>query len=281
MMPSTNIRTRKIFNDFMHIIIVVLTIIALIPLVSILSYIIYKGYRVINWDFITSLPTPAGDVGGGVGNSILGTLILVGVASVVGLPIGIMTAIYLNEYEPTGKFANIVRFVVDILLGIPSVVVGIFAYVAFVSPFGNFSAMSGGLALAIILIPIVVRSTEGVLKLVPNEYREGSYALGVSKWQTIIKIVIPTAMKGIVTGVMLAIARVAGETAPLLLTAFGNHYWSSSLDQPMASLPAQIFEYAKSPYADWIEKAWGAALILIIMILFLNISARILTRKKY
>ena len=280
-MLASNIRTRKVFNDFMHVVIVILTVIALIPLVSILSYIIYKGHRVINWEFLISLPTPAGDIGGGIGNAILGTLVLVGVASIVGLPIGIMTAIYLNEYEPKGRFADIVRFVVDILLGIPSVVVGIFAYIAFVQPFGNFSAMSGGLALAIILIPIVTRSTEGVLKLVPNEYREGSYALGVSKWQTIIKIVIPTAMKGIVTGVMLAVARAAGETAPLLLTAFGNHYWSNSLNEPIASLPAQIFEYAKSPYADWIEKAWGAALVLIIMVLFLNISARLLTRKRY
>ncbi|MEK6265572.1 MAG: phosphate ABC transporter permease PstA [Clostridium sp.] len=280
-MPASNIRTRKIFNDFMHIVIVVLTIIALIPLVSILSYIIYKGYRVIDFGFLTSLPTPAGDIGGGIGNGILGTLILVGVASIVGIPIGVMTAIYLNEYASKGKFAELVRFVVDILLGIPSVVVGIFAYIAFVQPFGGFSAMSGGLALAIILIPIVTRSTEGVLKLVPNDYREGSYALGVSQWQTIIKIVIPTAMKGIVTGIMLAVARAAGETAPLLLTAFGNIYWSSSLNEPIASLPAQIFEYAKSPYADWIEKAWGAALVLIIMVLLLNVSARILTRKKY
>ena len=280
-MVASNIRTRKIFNDFMHVIIVMLTIIALIPLVSILSYIIYKGYRVINFEFLISLPTPAGDRGGGIGNAIIGTLILVGVASIVGLPIGIMTAIYLNEYDNKGRFSNIVRFVVDTLLGVPSVVVGIFAYIAFVRPFGGFSAMSGGLALAIILIPIVTRSTEGVLKLVPNEYREGSYALGVSKWQTIIKIVIPTATKGIVTGVMLAVARAAGETAPLLLTAFGNHYWSHSLSEPIASLPAQIFEYAKSPYTDWIEKAWGAALILIIMVLFLNISARLITRKKY
>ena len=168
-MVASNIGTRKIINDFMHVVIVILTVIALIPLISILSYIIYKGYRVIDFQFLISLPTPAGDIGGGIGNAILGTLILVGVASIVGLPIGIMTAIYLNEYASKGKFAELVRFVVDILLGIPSVVVGIFAYIAFVQPFGNFSAMSGGLALAIILIPIVTRSTEGVLKLVPNE----------------------------------------------------------------------------------------------------------------
>jgi len=280
-MLAGNIEARKIFNNFMHVVIVILTVLALIPLISILSYIIYKGYKVINFEFLTSLPTPAGDIGGGIGNAILGTLVLVGVASVIGLPIGIMSAIYLNEYEPKGKFAEVVRFVVDILLGIPSVVVGIFAYIAFVKPFGGFSAMSGGMALTIILIPIVTRSTEGVLKLVPNEYREGSYALGVSKWQTIVKIVIPTAMKGIVTGVMLAVARAAGETAPLLLTAFGNQYWSSSLSEPIASLPAQIFQYAKSPYTDWIDKAWGAALVLIIMVLFLNITARIITRKKY
>lgn len=280
-MLSGNIRKRRIFSKFMYFIIILLTLIALIPLISILSYIVYRGYRVINWEFLVSLPTPAGEVGGGIGNSILGTFILVLTAAVIGLPIGLMTAIYLNEYNPKGKFANIVRFVVDILLGIPSVVVGIFAYLAFVKPFGNFSAFSGGIALAIIFIPIVIRSTEGVLKLVPNEYREGSYALGVSKWQTIIKIVIPTAMKGIVTGIMLAIARVSGETAPLLLTAFGNHYWSHNLKEPIASLPAQIFEYAKSPYIDWIEKAWGAALILIILVLFLNIFARFLTRKKY
>lgn len=280
-MQKNNIRYRKIINALMHSVIILLTIIALIPLFSILSYIFIKGYKAINWEFLTSLPTPAGEAGGGIGNAIVGTVVLVLIAGVVGLPIGIMTAIYLSEYNPKGYFAMIVRFIVDIFLGIPSVVVGIFAYLAFVRPFKHFSALSGGLALSIILIPIVVRSSESILKLVPNEIREGSYALGVSKWKTVARIVLPTAMKGIVTGAMLAVARVAGETAPLLLTAFGNQYWTKSLKQPIASLPAQIFEYAKSPYDDWIQKAWGAALILIVIVLFSNIFARVATRRNY
>lgn len=280
-MIKTNLKYRKFINKLMLCIVFTFTIVALIPLISIITYIFYKGYGAINWDFFTQLPAAVGDFGGGVGNAIVGTLILVAIASLIGVPIGLLSSIYLNEYKTSGVFSATVRFVVDILLGIPSIVIGIFAYIVFVSPFGNFSALSGGLALGIMMVPIVARSSEGVLQLVPHDIREGAYALGISKWKTILLIVIPYAMKGIVTGVMLGVARVAGETAPLLLTAFGNHYWSKSLNEPIASLPAQIFEYAKSPYDDWIQKAWGAAMVLILLVLLLNILARVLTRGKF
>lgn len=278
---GTTLRYRKNINRLMLCVVVFFTMLALIPLVSIISYIFFKGYAAINFDFFTRLPAAVGEEGGGVGNAIVGTFILVGIASLVGLPVGIFAAIYLNEYRATGMFPAIVRFVVDVLLGIPSVVIGIFAYLAFVRPFGNFSAISGGLSLGLIMIPIVTRSTEEILRLVPNAIREGAYALGISKWKTILRIVIPFSMKGIVTGVMLGVARVAGETAPLLLTAFGNHFWSHNLTEPIASLPAQIFEYAKSPFEDWIQKAWGAAMVLILFVLLLNIIARVLTRGRF
>lgn len=280
-MNFVSLRYRKTKNMIMLCILVLFTVIVLIPLVSIVGYIVYKGYSAINWDFFVELPSPPGETGGGVGNAIVGTLILIAIASVVGLPIGILTAVYLNEYGKRGTFSTSVRFVIDVLLGIPSIVVGIFAFLAFVRPFGTFSALSGGVALGIMMIPIVARSTEEILKLVPDSIREGAYALGISKWRTIVSIVIPYAMKGIVTGVMLGVARVAGETAPLLLTAFGNLHWAKGLLEPIASLPAQIFEYAKSPYEDWIQKAWGAAMILIVLVLSLNILARVLTRGRF
>ncbi|MFC5648859.1 phosphate ABC transporter permease PstA [Paenibacillus solisilvae] len=274
------IRRNKV-NVLMMGIVVLFTLIALIPLVSILSYIVYKGSSALSIDFFVKLPVAVGELGGGVGNAIVGTFLLVLIASGVGLPIGIMTAIYLNEYRPQGLFSSMIRFVVDVLLGIPSVVIGIFAYIAFVRPFEHFSAWSGGLALGIIMIPIITRSTEEILRLVPNSIKEGAYALGINKWKTILFIVIPYSLKGMVTGIMLGVARVAGETAPLLLTAFGNHYWNTKLSEPIASLPAQIFEYAKSPYEDWIEKAWGAALVLIGFVLIINIAARTITRSRF
>ncbi|MCY9692210.1 phosphate ABC transporter permease PstA [Paenibacillus alginolyticus] len=280
-MIRPSLRKRKATNVVMLCIVILFTLLALIPLVSIVSYICYKGYGAINLDFFIKLPSAVGETGGGVGNAIVGTLILVAIASIVGIPIGIFSAIYLNEYQARGVFTSSVRFVVDVLLGIPSVVVGIFAYLVFVRPIGHFSAVSGGLSLALLMIPIVTRSTEEILRLVPNSIREASYALGIPKWKTIIRIVVPYATKGIVTGVMLGIARVAGETAPLLLTAFGNHFWNKSLNEPIASLPAQIYEYAKSPYEDWIQKAWGAAMVLIVLVLALNIIARLLTKSRF
>ncbi|WP_207671407.1 phosphate ABC transporter permease PstA [Paenibacillus cymbidii] len=280
-MRHSSLRMRKTTNWVMMGIVVLFTLLALIPLISILSYIVMKGYPAINWDFFTKLPTAVGETGGGIGNAIVGTLILVAISAVVGLPIGIFAAIYLNEYKPTGMFSSTVRFVVDVLLGIPSIVIGIFAYMAFVRPFGQFSALSGGLALSLLMIPIVTRSTEEILRLVPDSIREGAYALGIGKWKTILWIVIPSSLKGIITGVMLGVARVAGETAPLLLTAFGNHFWSKSLHEPIASLPAQIYEYAKSPYDDWIQKAWGAAMVLILLVFILNLLARLLTRGRF
>ncbi|MCC2686452.1 MAG: phosphate transporter rane protein 2, PhoT family [Paenibacillaceae bacterium] len=278
---KSNLGRRKFVNRLMLGIVILLTALAIIPLICIVGYIIYKGLPAINWDFFTKLPVPVGESGGGIGNSIIGTLILVAIASVVGIPIGILSAVYLSEYKPAGAFSSCVRFVVDVMLGIPSIVLGIFAYLTFVKPFGHFSAISGGLALALLMIPIVGRSTEEILKLVPNTIREGAYALGVPKWKTILRIVLPYATKGIVTGVMLGVARVAGETAPLLLTAFGNHFWSKNINEPIASLPAQIFEYAKSPFDDWIQKAWGAALVLIVLVLTLNVIARVITRGRF
>jgi len=278
-MSKSNLKNRKRKNIIMHGFVIFLTLLALIPLFSIIGYILVKGFNAIDWSFLTNLPKPVGEPGGGIANAILGTLTLVGIAALIGLPVGVFAAIYINEYAPKSRFATVFRFIIDILLGIPSVVIGIFAYLAFVKPFKHFSAISGSLALAIIFIPIVVRSTENILALVQDDLRDGSYALGASKWQTIRKIVLPTALKGIVTGIMLAIARIAGETAPLLFTAFGNSFWAKSLNTPIASLPAQIFEYARSPYDDWIQKAWGAAFILIVMVLLTNIAARIATRK--
>lgn len=265
----------------MRSVVIISTFLALFPLISIIGYIIFKGYGALNWDFFTKLPTPVGEPGGGVANAIAGTFILIGIASIVGIPVGIMSAVFLNEYSRKGIFSSVVRFVVDIMLGIPSIVIGIFAYLVFVRPFGGFSALSGGLALGVMMIPIVTRATEEILRLVPDSIREGAYALGISKAKTIVRIVIPYAMKGIVTGIMLGVARVAGETAPLLLTAFGNHFWNKKLTEPIASLPEQIFEYAKSPYDDWIQKAWGAALVLILIVLILNILARLLTRRRF
>lgn len=275
-----SIRSRKIKNMVMLSLLVVFTLVALTPLVSIFIQILVKGASSLSWHLFTELPNPPGEKGGGFGNAFLGTIELVLISSVVGIPVGVLSAVYLNEYGAKSWFASMVRFVVDLLLGVPSIVVGIFAYLAFVVPLGQFSALSGGLALAIMMIPIICRSTEGVLKLVPDTLREASYALGISRWRTIVSIVIPHAMKGIVTGVMLSVARVAGETAPLLLTSFGNLHWNFRLSRPIASMPQLIYQYASSPYDDWIKMAWAAALILIVFVLLLNIAARFITRRR-
>lgn len=254
-------------------------VLALTPLFSILGYVLVKGISALNFDFFTELPAPPGEVGGGMANGIVGTFILLGLASVIGIPVGLMAGVFLSEYG-RNRFGKFVSFLTDIMLGVPSIVVGIVVYSLVVLAMGGFSAYAGGVALAFIMIPAVTRTTEEMLKLVPNHMREAGLALGIPQWRVIMKIILPTALRGIITGVMLAIARVAGETAPLLFTAFGNMYWNHSLNQPIASMPVLIFNYAISPYAEWQAQAWAGALTLILMVILLNVTARVITRKR-
>jgi len=274
-----SLKGRKLKSNIMVGISLLFTIIALIPLFSIFGYVLVKGLPALNFSFFTHLPVPAGEVGGGMAHAIIGTLILITLASVIGVPVGLMAGIFLSEYG-RNRLGKLISFLTDILIGVPSIVVGIVVYTFIVLNMGGFTAVAGGVALAIIMIPAVTRTTEEMLKLIPNDIREAGLALGLPKWRVILFIVIPSSMQGIVTGVMLAVARVSGETAPLLFTAFGNAYFSTTLLQPMASLPVQVYTYATSPYKDWQAQAWAGALTLILLVLFLNISARFLTRQR-
>jgi phosphate transport system permease protein len=246
-------------------------------LVLIVGYVVYKGASAINLAFFTQLPAPVGVVGGGVANALLGTVELILLASCIGIPIGIFSGVYLVEFgdNPLG---DVIGFVTDVLSGVPSIIVGIFAYAIVVVPLHHFSALSGGVALGVLMIPIVTRTTAGILRLVPRELREASLALGVSERGTILRVVLPAATGGVVTGVMLAIARVAGETAPLLFTAFGNEYWQFSIGKPIAALPLIIFEYAISPYSDWHAKAWAGSFLLIVLVFLATLLTRLATR---
>jgi phosphate transport system permease protein len=254
-------------------------LLAIIPLGSVLFYVTKQGIGAVNWDFFTKLPKPVGETGGGMAHAIVGTLTILGIACVIGVPTGILGGIYLAEFGGT-RFSKIVRFSADVLTGVPSIVVGIFVYVIIVVPTKQFSAMAGGVALAILMLPTVVRTTDELLRLVPDALREGALALGVPKWRATVSIVLRTAAPGIATGVMLAVARVAGETAPLLFTAFGNLGWSDGIGSPTASLPVEIFNYSVSPYADWHRQAWAAALVLVALVLFFNLLARLLVRDR-
>jgi phosphate transport system permease protein len=248
-------------------------IIVLVPLLSILVYVTKRGVAGLSLAFFTNLPAPVGELGGGMGHAITGTLTLIALACLIGLPVGIMAGIYLSEIG-RGRVAATVRFVADVLGGVPSITIGVFVYALVVVPMKRFSALAGGIALAIIMIPTVTRTTEELLRLVPNHLREASLALGVPRWRTSLKVVLRTSAPGIATGVMLAIARIAGETAPLLFTALGNQHWPDRLDGPIASLPVQIFTYASSPYEDWQQQAWTGAFVLVVIILILNLTAR-------
>ena len=252
--------------------------IAVVVLVAVLGYVVAQGAGSLNLAFLTQTPRPEGEVGGGMGNAIVGTLIVVGVASAIGLPIGVGAGVYLAEYG-RGRLPVLVRFVADVLTGIPSITIGIFAYALLVVPLRTFSAIAGGFALGIIMLPVVTRTTEQMVRLVPGHLREAALALGVPRWKVIVSVVLPTALGGILTGALLAIARVAGETAPLLFTAFGNQFWSSSLVQPIAAMPLQIFSYAIAPYDDLHRQAWAGALILVGLVLLLSIGARLLVRR--
>ncbi|MEA2175581.1 MAG: phosphate transport system permease protein [Blastocatellia bacterium] len=248
-------------------------------LVLILGYIAWQGIAAINLRFLFDTPKPVGE-GGGIGNAITGTLLLLLIASVIGMPFGIATGIYLAEFGE-GRFATLVRFVADTLTGVPSIVVGVFVYTLIVLPMKQFSTLAGGLALALIMIPIVTRTTEEMIRLVPTSLREGALALGAPQCRVTLGVVLPAAASGIATGAMLAIARVSGETAPLLFTAFGSRFFNWRLDQPIASLTVQIYNYAISPYDEWHAQAWAATLVLMTLILLINITVRFFTRRKF
>ncbi len=276
---SRNLAGRKARGRIFEGLCTVATLIGVGIFLVILIYLFAKGIGAVNLDLFTKTPKPVGEVGGGVANAIGGTLLIVAIAMVIALPLGIGTGTYLAEFGH-GAFANIVRTVTDVLTGVPSIVIGILAYQLVVVPMHRFSALAGGIALSVIMVPTIVRTTEEILLLVPREYTEAALALGASRWRTILTIVFPAATSGIITGVMLAIARAAGETAPLLFTAFGNTYWNWHLTQPTAALPLQIYQYAISPYADWQRQAWAAALVLVVLILILSALARFATSRQ-
>jgi phosphate transport system permease protein len=255
------------------------TLLAVGTLLIILSYIAWKGIGSLNFRFLVDSPKPVGE-GGGIGNAILGSLWLLLLSSVFGLPIGIAVGVYLSEIGK-GRIGGVIRFLVDTLTGIPSIVTGVFVYAILVLPMKHFSAFAGGVALALIMVPIVARTTEEMLKLVPHSMREGALALGAPQWRVILGVVIPAAAPGIATGAMLAIARVSGETAPLLFTAFGSRFFPTSLNEPIASLTVQIYNYAISPYDEWHAQAWAATLVLMTLVLGINIIVRFLTRKRF
>jgi phosphate transport system permease protein len=247
------------------------------PLGLVFFHLLVNGASSVNWDFFTKLPTPVGAPGGGMVNAIVGSLELLALAATIGVPVGVLGGVYLGEYG-SARVNSVLRFIADVLNGVPSITWGVVVYGLVVLRFKGFSAYAGGLALGLIMIPLIIRTTEEVVLLVPNGYREAALALGVSRWKTIVHVVMKTASKGIITGILLALARVGGETAPLLFTAFGNRFWNHSLSQPIAALPLQIFTYAISPYDDWHRQAWAGALVLVTGIFCVNVLVRILTR---
>src|ERR1700760_1711098 len=249
-----------------------------VPLIAILIFIIKAGITKINWHFLVNIPKPVGEAGGGIANALLGSLIILVVASVIAIPIGILCGVYLSENRKS-KLAYWSRLCVDILQGVPSIVVGIVAYFWLVKPLGGFSALSGSVALAIMMLPIIIRSTEETLKLLPDSLKEAAFALGMPFHRVILKVIVPCGISGIISGVMLSVARIAGETAPLLFTAFGDSLLNADIRKPMQTLPLLIFNYATSPYNDWHDLAWGASMILLVWVLLLNIFTKIITRK--
>ncbi|MDE3058688.1 MAG: phosphate ABC transporter permease PstA [Bacteroidota bacterium] len=271
---------RKATNVIMLSFSFIAAIITIVPLFLVFYYTVKEGATYLNLDFFTKLPTPIGEPGGGMVNAIVGTLILIGIGGGIGIPVGMLSGIYLSEFGKN-KFGALVRFLADVMSGIPSIVVGVVAYTLVVLPMKHFSALAGGVALAILMIPTITRTTEEMIKLVPHSYREAGLALGISKWKTSLFIVLKTAWKGIATGILLGLARAAGETAPLLFTALGNRFWSTNIFRPIASLTVFIYEYSKAPFKDWNEQAWTAALVLIMLISVLSLVFKFITRSKY
>jgi phosphate transport system permease protein len=270
---SARLSWRKFLSNFMLTLTGVCALISVSVLFFILGYLVVRGGTSVNWNFFTKLPVPVGETGGGMANAIVGSGKLLLLASLIGVPIGFFGAIYLAEFSG-GTTAFVVRYAADLLNGVPSIVIGIFAYALAVLPFKHFSTFAGGFALGLMMIPITLRGTEEFLRSVPNALREGAMALGASKWKTIATVIVPAAYRGILTAVLLAFARVAGETAPLIFTALGNSFWSPGWTQPTASLPVTIYNYALSPYEDWHRQAWAGGLVLLGLILIINIVAR-------
>jgi len=274
---------RFLFRRFMNVAMTVLCGVALvaafIPLTSVLYLVISKGAAGLSWDFFTALPKPVGEPGGGIGNALVGTLYMVGLACLMGLPVGVGAGVFLAE-RGDGTVGRTVRFVAEVLSGVPSIVIGIVAYALVVVPMRHFSALAGSVALAIMMVPYLAITTEELIRVVPGSLREASLALGVTNWRTSLLVILRTAMGGVVTACLLAVARVAGETAPLLFTALNNQYWNVSPVQPTASLTVAIYNYAISPYEDWHAKAWTAALVLLMLVGVLNLASRVLTRNR-
>jgi phosphate transport system permease protein len=270
---------RRLFSRIMIGLTFIAALVAILPLLLILWHLIRAGASSVGWQFFTRMPKPAGEAGGGMANAIVGTGIVVAVASAIGLPIGIFAGLYLAE-QRTARLATGIRFLSDVLNGLPSIVLGIFAWGMLVRPFKHYSALAGGMALAAMMIPLVTRATEEMIRLVPVSMREAALALGYTKWRTSLSIVLRTAAPGIVTGALIAVARIAGETAPLIFTAFGNSFWSVSPTQPIAALPMQIYNYATSPYDDWHAQAWAGALVLLGLVLVISVAARFATRSR-
>lgn len=277
-MKERAIKRRIIADNAFTAIVVLLSFITILPMFFILFFIVKNGISVIDWQFLVTLPKPMGEAGGGISNALIGTGMLIVIACLLAVPLGIFAGIYLSEHRK-GTFPYVSRLSLEILQGIPSIVIGIIAYVWIVLTMGSFSALSGGIALAIMMLPVVVTSTEETLKLIPDPLKEASLALGVPYSRTIMKVVLPAGLSGIVTGVLLGIARIAGETAPLLFTAFGNPFMTTNILKPVNSLPLLIFNYATSPYPEWHALAWGASLVLLVFILALNLFAKVVTRK--
>ncbi len=251
---------------------------ALVPLGFVLFFVVSQGIQAIDLEFFTQMPKPVGEPGGGMANAIVGTLILTSLGSLLAIPIGIVSGVYMSEYAGS-RFSAVTRFAADTLNGVPSIVMGVFVYGFAVLPFKRFSALAGGIALGIMMIPIIARTTEELLLLIPSSMREGALALGATRARAVFTVVVPAALPGIITGVLLALARIAGETAPLLFTAFNNRFFNTNLTQPIASLPVQVFTYAISPYADWHRQAWAGALVLVTLVLLCSVLARVATRR--
>lgn len=277
-MTEISVRRRILADKLFKVIIVLLSFACILPMFFILFFITRKGISVINWEFLSQLPKPVGEVGGGILNAIIGTFMLITVSTLMSVPIGVFTGIFLSEYRK-GKLVYLVRSSIEILQGIPSIVIGIIAYVWIVVPVGSFSAFSGGVALAIMMLPVIITAAEETLKLIPDSLREASLALGVSYPRTILKVVLPAGMSGILTGILLSIGRVVGETAPLLFTAFGSPFMNLNILKPVNTLPLMIFNYATSPYPEWHRLAWGASFVLIVFVLSMNLFTKLVTRR--
>jgi phosphate transport system permease protein len=271
---------RKITNAVMFTLTLLSTVAVIGTLFFILGYLFWNGGRYINWQFFTNLPAPVGEAGGGMANAILGSAKLLLLATCIGVPIGFLGGVYLAEFGGR-TFPFVIRYVTDLLNGVPSIIIGIFAYTVIVLRVRHFSAWAGGFALGVMMIPIALRSTEEFLRQVPRNLREASLALGATRAQMVLTAVVPAAVRGIVAGIMLDLARVAGETAPLLFTAFNNRFWSSGMDKPTASLPVMIFTYAIGPYEDWHRQAWAAGFVLLAMVFLFNVTARVMTFRRH